>query len=66
MFLIESWLELMHSYERVTKADRVLEEHIRGFLIAPPEIDHLVASERQRRARRKRARAPLPAPAAAA
>jgi MFS family permease len=55
-FLIESWLELMHSYERVTIADRMLEEHIRGFLTAPPQIAHLVASERRGRSWRNRAR----------
>src|SRR6202042_3669730 len=54
-FLIESWLELMHSYERVTKADRMLEEHIRGFLTAAPQINHLVASERRPRSRKGRA-----------
>jgi predicted MFS family arabinose efflux permease len=64
-FLIESWLELMHSYERVTKADRILEEHIRGFLTAAPEISHLVAFERRRRFRRRRASEPREAPAAA-
>jgi predicted MFS family arabinose efflux permease len=55
MFLIESWLELMHSYERVTKADRMLEEHIRRLLIAAPQISHLVASERNRRSWKRRA-----------
>jgi MFS family permease len=65
-FLIESWLELMHSYERVTKADRLLEEHIRGFLTEAPQINHLVASERRRRSRKARARDAAPAPAEAA
>jgi MFS family permease len=65
-FLIESWLELMHSYERVTKADRMLEEHIRGFLTAAPQINHLVASERRRRSRKGRAREAARAPAKAA
>ena len=65
-FLIKSWLELMHSYERVTKADRMLEEHIRGFLTAAPQINHLVASERRRRSRKGRARETARAPAKAA
>jgi predicted MFS family arabinose efflux permease len=64
-FLIESWLELMHSYERVTKADRILEEHIREFLTAAPVIHHMVASERRRRSRKDRARELLPAAASA-
>ncbi|WP_246731815.1 MFS transporter [Methylocapsa sp. S129] len=64
-FLIESWLELMHSYERVTKADRILEEHIRGFLTSAPQINHLVASERKRRSWKSREREPLQAPSTA-
>jgi Transmembrane secretion effector len=45
-YLIESWLELMHLRERVTNADRVLEEEIREMLIAPPRIEFLIAAER--------------------
>ena len=36
-FLIESWLELMHQRERVTNADRVLEDRVRRLLLAPPQ-----------------------------
>ena len=45
-FLIESWLELMHLYERVTNADRRMEECVRTFLLDKPEITHLVAPRR--------------------
>ena len=45
-YLIESWLELMHLRERVTNADRVLEDEIREMLIAPPRIEFLIAAER--------------------
>ena len=45
-YLIESWLELMHLRERVTNADRVLEEKIREMLLAPPRIEFLIAAER--------------------
>ena len=45
-YLIESWLELMHLRERVTNADRVLEDEIRKMLIAPPRIEFLIAAER--------------------
>ena len=48
-FLIESWLELMHLYERVTDADRGMEEHVRQFLLEPPQITHLVAPRRASR-----------------
>ena len=46
-YLIESWLELMRLRERVTVADRMLEEEIRQMLLEPPHIEFLVASERQ-------------------
>ena len=45
-YLIESWLELMHLRERVTNADRVLEDEIREMLTAPPRIEFLIAAER--------------------
>jgi hypothetical protein len=46
-YLIESWLELMHLRERVTNADRMLEEEIRQMLKDPPRIEFLVAAERE-------------------
>jgi MFS family permease len=48
-FLIESWLELMHLYERVTNADRDAEATVRAMLLAPPEISHLIAPRRAAR-----------------
>jgi hypothetical protein len=51
----ESWLELMHLRERVTNADRVLEDEIREMLIAPPRIEFLIAAERGDEARHRRA-----------
>jgi MFS family permease len=67
-FLIESWLELRHLRERVTNADRVLEERIRGLLANPPHITFLVATARRHRSwlRRGNARLPAPAPSEAA
>jgi hypothetical protein len=59
-YLIESWLELMRLRERVTNADRVLEDEIREILIAPPRIEFLVAAERSPQVRHGR-----PAPAGA-
>ena len=58
-FLIESWLELMHAHERVTNADRMLEEQIRKLLTASPRVTHLIASERRRRLGGKPRRKPL-------
>jgi predicted MFS family arabinose efflux permease len=54
-YLIESWLELMHLRERVTNADRVLEDEIREMLIAPPRIEFLIAAERGQRVPNRRA-----------
>jgi MFS family permease len=53
-FLIESWLELMHARERVTNADRMLEEHVGQLLSAPPEVTFLIAAPRAHRFGRKR------------
>ena len=52
-YLIESWLELMHLRERVTNADRVLEDEIRQMLIAPPRIEFLIAAERDQARNRR-------------
>ena len=54
-YLIESWLELMHLRERVTNADRVLEDQIRKMLIEPPRIEFLIAAERGGELRNRRA-----------
>ena len=45
-FLIESWLEHIRQHERVTNADRVLQDAVLAFLCeGPPVIRHLVAAE---------------------
>ncbi len=46
-YLVESWLELKHLRERVTKEDRLLEEEIAEMLVKPPHLEFLVAAERQ-------------------
>ena len=48
-FLIESWLELMHLYERVTNADRRIEDDVRKLLLETPVVTHLIAPRRVRR-----------------
>jgi MFS family permease len=65
-FLIESWLELRHLRERVTNADRMLEDQIRGLLAEPPKVTFLVASERPHRSQRKKAIKQIEAPLATA
>ena len=48
-FTIESWLELMHQRERVTNADKMLEDRIRRLLAEAPRITLSVSSERPHR-----------------
>jgi MFS family permease len=43
-FLVESWLEHLRQHERVTNADRVLEERIHRFLLEQPKVTHLIAA----------------------
>jgi hypothetical protein len=54
-FLIESWLELRHLRQRVTNADRMLEERVHGLLSGAPQVSFLVAAERRRGSRKRRA-----------
>jgi hypothetical protein len=45
-FLVESWLEHLRQHERVTNADRVLEETVRRFQTeGTPKITHFIAAE---------------------
>ena len=44
VFLVASWMEHMRQHERVTNADRALQEHIQGLLTAPPEVRHMIAA----------------------
>jgi hypothetical protein len=45
-FLVESWLEHLRQHERVTNADRVLQETIHRFQTeGTPKITHLIAAE---------------------
>jgi hypothetical protein len=54
-FLIESWLELQHLRERVTNADRIVEDRLHRLLVDPPQVTLLIASDPPRRSRRERA-----------
>ena len=44
-FLIDSWLELRHLRERVTNADRMIEDQVRQLLKYPAKVTLLIASE---------------------
>ena len=45
VFLVESWVEHLRQHERVTEADRVVQERLRAFHqgSSPPTVTHLVA-----------------------
>jgi MFS family permease len=47
-FLVESWLEHLRQHERVTNADRMLEERLHGFLRDEPKVTHLIAADAAR------------------
>jgi predicted MFS family arabinose efflux permease len=44
-FMVESWLEHLRQHERVTNADRVLQEQISTLLIGEPVVTHLIAAD---------------------
>jgi hypothetical protein len=45
-FLVESWMEHLRQHERVTNADRVVQEAVRRFLIhGAPKVTHYIAAE---------------------
>ncbi len=46
-FLIESWLEHLRQHERVTNADRIVQDAVHRFHIkGKPKVTHFVAAER--------------------
>ena len=42
MFPVNSWGEHLRQHERVTKADRELEERIRSYTLKEPTVRHLI------------------------
>jgi MFS family permease len=45
-FLTDSWLEHLRQHQRVTKADRLVEEGLRHLLQGPPRVTHYIAATR--------------------
>jgi len=43
-FLVESWMEHLRQHERVTNADRVLQERIENLLLRPATVTHFVSA----------------------
>jgi predicted MFS family arabinose efflux permease len=45
-FLVESWLEHLRQHQRVTNADRVLQNAVHQFVVGgAPKVTHLIAAE---------------------
>ena len=44
-FLVESWLEHLRQHDRVTRADRKLEERVHQFVLEEPRVTHLITAE---------------------
>ena len=42
-FLVDSWLEHRRQHQRVTNADRVVEEHVRKLVREEPRVTHYIA-----------------------
>ena len=49
-FVVDSWLEHLRQHDRVTVADRAIEERVRRFHVgeAPPRVSHLIAADPRR------------------
>ncbi len=47
-FLVESWLEHLRQHERVTNADRVLQDRIHHLVKGAPKVTHLIAPRREK------------------
>jgi hypothetical protein len=48
-FLVESWLEHLRQHERVTNADRILENEVLRFQSdgTPPRVTHMIAAQQE-------------------
>jgi len=44
-FLVDSWLEHLRQHRRVTNADRIVEEHVRGLARGTPRVTHYIGAE---------------------
>ncbi len=44
IFLVDSWLEHLRQHQRVTRADRLVEEHVRRLAREPPRVTHYIAA----------------------
>ena len=45
-FLVESWMEHLRQHERVTNADRLVQECVQRFQLAgEPKVTHFIAAD---------------------
>jgi hypothetical protein len=44
IFLVDSWVEHLRQHQRVTRADRAMEERASRFARGPPRITHYIAA----------------------
>ena len=42
IFLVDSWAEHLRQHERLTQADRKLEQRLRSYVITEPSVRHLI------------------------
>ena len=42
IFLVSSWAEHLRQHERLTQADRKLEERLHSYMVKDPEVRHLI------------------------
>ncbi len=45
IFLVSSWAEHQRQHERQTQADRELEQRLRSYVVADPEVRHLIYAQ---------------------
>ena len=42
IFLVDSWAEHLRQHERLTQADRKLEQHMHSYVLNEPNVRHLI------------------------
>jgi hypothetical protein len=50
-FHVESWLEHLRQHERLTNADRTMDERVRAIVVGEPRVTHLIATRNRSRFR---------------
>ena len=45
IFLVNSWAEHQRQHERLTQADRELEQRLHSYVVSDPEVRHLIFAQ---------------------